>query len=272
MNQDKNRKSYYKVKLIDVHSHLSAEEFDLDREDIIKSAQAASIMKLIISTLNYSEINKAWKIINEHKDFIYLTIGCEPSLVVKKDEIKRIQDFIFQNKEIIIGIGEVGLDYYKDISAEEKSLQIGLFREWIAIAKQLNLPIIVHSRSAGKYALDILFEEKAEKVLMHAFDGKAGFAQKAAGVGFYFSIPPSVIRSQQKQRLVKALDVKRIMLESDAPVLGPIPFERNQPAYITYGLEKIAQLKNTSIENIAEIVYQNTLSFFYQIDAKAEYL
>ena len=120
----------------------------------------------------------------------------------------------------------------------------------------------VHSRSAGRHVISMLLENNAKKVQLHAFDGKASTALPALEAGYFFSIPPSISRSRQKQKLVKQLPLSCLLLETDSPVLGPVPDERNEPANITHVVDAIAEIKNVSKEEVIENAFENTCRLY----------
>jgi TatD DNase family protein len=248
------------MELIDVHSHLQDKEFDNDREDVLENAKKVGVKKIITSTLDLKDAQMSMEMFSSHKGFIYMSVGCNPCVLGRK-EIEQIQSFIRERKKDIVGIGEIGLDYYWG-EGEQRETQKENFKLWIEFAKGINLPLIVHSRSAGKYAIEILLEEKYSNVLMHGYDGKVGWALEAAKQGFYFSIPPSIVNSPQKQKLVKSIDINRIMLESDAPVLGPEKDKRNEPKNLVFAVKKISEIKNLSEDIVSEITTRNALEFF----------
>ena len=167
-------------------------------------------------------------------------------------------DFIRQNHSSLAAIGEVGLDYRVVKEAPEKAVQREILKRFIELAQELDLPLNVHSRSAGRHAIALLLENNAVRVQMHAFDGKAGAALPAVEAGYFFSIPPSVTRSRQKQKLVKRLPLSCLLIETDSPVLGPSPNERNEPANIWHCVKAIAALKETSEEAVIAAVSENT--------------
>jgi len=247
--------------LIDVHCHLQDKVFDLDRDIVLKRAKDVGVTKIIISALNLKEIPKTLEMVKAEKGYLYLTIGCSPTLT-DETQVEEIQKIIKKNKERLVGIGEVGLDYYWG-EKEKRDIQRKLFKQWINLAKELNLPLIVHSRSAGKYAIELLLqEEPPPKILMHAFDSKVGWAKKGEQSGFYFTIPTSVLHSIQKQKLVKSLNINSMMLESDAPVLSPFRGERNEPSNLKYSLEEISRIKNIPLESVEKTIYHTTINFF----------
>jgi len=238
---------------------LHDEVFDSDRDEVIKRALNCGVEIIITSTLNMRELEKALSIANKY-DCIKVSAGFDPLNLSTLDaeevahEVKRLRDKI-------VAIGEVGLDFFY-VKGEEREKQIEIFRFWINVASELKLPLIVHSRSAGKYAVEILVEEGYDKVLMHAFDGSSEWALKGASRGFMFSIPPSVIRSQQKVKLVKRIPIERLMVESDAPVLGPEPGKRNEPSNVVVSAVKIAEIKRIDLNKVCEELYLNSKSFF----------
>jgi TatD DNase family protein len=198
---------------------------------------------------------------NKYREFVFSSLGLAPT-IMDENEFGRVLELIEQNKDSIIAIGEVGLDFFRIRDDEGQTKQRERFRKFINLAKKFNKPLIVHSRSAGKYAIQVLFEDAPPKVLMHAFDGKVGWVQKGVEAGFYFSIPTSVWHSQQKMKLVVALPVERMLLETDSPVLGPQRGERNEPANIHFAAEKITEIKGIPIKEVEKQTTQNAINFF----------
>ncbi len=246
---------------VDVHCHIGSEVFDRDRSEVLRRARERGVIAIISSSLNFREAIRTLKLSREYEGYVFTSIGWNP-VDLDRNSMMKVYDLAVEQKHRIVGIGEVGLDFYYVRDQNSRRVQEEYFREWIRLAQDLDLPLIVHSRSAGKYALQILFEEGAEKVLMHAYDGKTSWAVKAADVGYYFSIPTSVWRSEQKQKLVKVIPLDQLMLETDSPVLSPFLGRRNEPANIVYAARKIAEIKNISLERVAEITTENAVKFF----------
>lgn len=249
------------MKLVDVHAHLSDSSFEADLDIVISRARENGLVAIVDCGLGLEGGLRSLNISERFKGYIYSTIGIDygAPFSFRPEELVQL---ILNNKSKIIGIGEVGLDYYTVRTDEDRIKMRGIFEMFIELAEQLDIPLIVHSRSAGKEAINILTEKNAKKVLMHAFDGKASYALKGFEAGFFFSIPPSVVRSPQKQKLVARLPLEGILLESDSPVLGIDPFKRNEPADIVFSLKEIARIKRVDPEIVAEETTKNASKLF----------
>ena len=252
------------MRLVDAHCHLEDEAFDADRDDVIRRAREAGVVAMVTSSLDLEDARKALAISSEHRGTVFLSLGFDPTLE-DEGELRAVMELAEElaRKGELVAIGEVGLDYYWARSEEARSRQVGRFREWIRLAGELGLPLVVHSRSAGKYAIQVLLEEGYDRVLMHAFDGRVGWALKGVREGgFYFSIPTSVVRSQQKRKLARALPLESLMVETDSPVLGPERGVRNEPANLPLAVKAIAAIKGLGEEEVAEATYRNAVEFF----------
>jgi TatD DNase family protein len=177
-------------------------------------------------------------------------------------ELERVTAQIRANRFQIVAIGEVGLDRWVCQDEAKRAAQREAFARIVDLARKLDLPLNVHSRSAGHHAIDMLLEKDARRVLMHAFDGKPVHALRGAEAGFLFSIPPSIVRSPQKQKLVKALPLSALALETDSPVLGAERDQRNEPAQITVALRAIAEIKGLGEEEVARQTTENARRLF----------
>lgn len=242
--------------MIDVHCHLEDDSFDGKREDIIKTARSLGVKAIITSGVGIEGAKKALEI--SDNVFVFPSIGVMPYELF---EYEKVIEIIRRERSRIVSVGEVGLDYYWG-KRETRENQRSVLGQFIELAKELGLPLVVHSRSAGRYALEVLIEEGAELVDMHAFDGSATHAAMGAEKGYYFSIPPSVVRSGQKQKLVRRISLDRLLLESDAPVLGPVREEINEPKNVLISAQEIARLKNVSFEQVIETTTNNAKELF----------
>lgn len=230
--------------IIDTHCHLHDRSFDRDRAKVIARARDAGIVAAFAMGEDYED-NLRLLDVAAREPFIRPALGHHPWRIDRASrDVPRTLKLIEENREHLIAIGEVGLDYRTAGTETERENQMAVLREFIAAGRDLGLPLSVHVRSAAHYVIDMLREENAGPAVLHAFDGKARYALEGAEMGLYFSIPATVLVSAQKQKLVRALPLDRILLESDAPALGPERGMRNEPAIIARSLAKIVELKN----------------------------
>ncbi len=246
--------------LIDTHAHLCDPVFDPDREQVLKKAEAAGIAAVIAVSENLEDAGKNVQLADRHS-MIRPAAGLYPT-ILDPELANQMCEFIRNHRSRLAAIGEVGLDYWMVKDETDREVQRDIFRRFIQLSKELDLPLNVHSRSAGRHAVAVLLEASACRVQLHAFDGKFGAALPALEAGFYFSIPPSIIRSEQKQKLAKKLPLSSLLLETDSPVLGPAPHERNEPANAIIVVKAIAELKGVSETEVTEAVGENARKLY----------
>ena len=242
--------------VIDVHAHICDPGFDKDRAEVLERARRAGVDAIIAVGENLADARKNLELAKRYP-MLKPAAGLYPTYL-DLNQAGDMADFIRQNHSILAAIGEVGLDYWAVKEEPDKERQREILKRFIELAQELNLPLNVHSRSAGRHAIALLLENNAVRVQMHAFDGKSGAALPAVEAGYFFSIPPSVARSRQKQKLVKRLPLSCLLIETDSPVLGPSPNERNEPANIRQSVKAIAALKDISEEAVIAAVSENT--------------
>ena len=245
-----------KPRIVDVHAHICDPGFDKDRAEVLERARRAGVDAIIAVGENLADARKNLELAKRYP-MLKPAAGLYPTYL-DLNQAGDMADFIRQNHSILAAIGEVGLDYWAVKEEPDKERQREILKRFIELAQELNLPLNVHSRSAGRHAIALLLENNAVRVQMHAFDGKSGAALSAVEAGYFFSIPPSVARSRQKQKLVKRLPLSCLLIETDSPVLGPSPNERNEPANIRQSAKAIAALKDISEEAVIAAVSENT--------------
>ncbi|XP_010851341.1 PREDICTED: putative deoxyribonuclease TATDN3 isoform X3 [Bison bison bison] len=267
------------IGLVDCHCHLSAPDFDHDLDDVLKKAKKANVMALVVVAEHSGEFEKIMQLSQRYNGFVLPCLGVHPVQGVSPEDQRSVtlKDLdvalpIIENyKDQLLAIGEVGLDFSPRFAGtdEQKEEQRQVLIRQVQLAKRLNLPLNVHSRSAGRPTISLLNEQGADKVLLHAFDGRPSVAMEGVKAGYFFSIPPSIIRSGQllslfskKQKLVKQLPLTSICLETDSPALGPEKQVRNEPRNISISAEYIAQVKGVSVEEVIEVTTQNALKLF----------
>jgi len=251
------------LQIVDTHAHLCDQIFDPDRDEVIRRAQEAGVETIIIVSENLEDARRNIMLAKEYS-CLKPAAGLYPEYADIKETLRMI-DFIRDHQQSFYAVGEVGLDFWIAKEDEAKEMQREVFRQFIQLAGELDLPVNVHSRSAGRHAVAMLLENGAVRVQMHAFDGKASAALPAVEAGFFFSVPPSVIRSRQKQKLLKNLPLSCLLVESDSPVLGPDPEKRNEPANILTSVKAIAGIKDISYQEVFEAVCENTLKLYGEL-------
>ncbi len=266
-----------KFLLIDTHAHLDDARYDADRGAVIERAVEAGVKEIITvgcwdKVKGFSGVER---ILGEY-DFIYGALGVHPHDA--KDALKNDNDEPFGliktlalNKRFggrskIVAIGETGLDYHYENSPKEAQKEV--FRRQINLARELNLPIIIHSREAEEDTLEILREEDAGDVggVFHCFSGSPGMAARALKMGLYLSFTGVVTfpKATSLAETIKNIPVEKMLLETDCPYLAPVPErgKRNEPAFLINTALRVAELKGLSIADVARITTQNAGELF----------
>ncbi len=251
--------------LVDSHAHLEMKDFDKDRERVIARAQEAGVKYIITVATNIPDIQKAIEIAQKN-DGVFVALGIHPH---ESKEIKD-EDFValrsLAREEKVVAFGEIGLDFYRLLSPRE--IQLRRFRELLRLGKEIALPIIIHARDAEEEILKILREEADGqwRGVFHCFSGDLAMAKQVIQMGFFISIPGTVTfkKSLVLQEVVQKIPLEKILLETDAPFLTPEPYrgKRNEPAFLRFTAEKIAQLRGLSFADVARITSLNARLLF----------
>ena len=252
--------------LIDSHCHLDDARYDGDREAMIARARSGGVGHFVTIGCDLATSRAAVALAEQH-DFVSATVGVHPH------EVKLIEDHWYAALKTlaqsprVVAYGEIGLDYHYNHSPQD--VQRERFREQVRLARELRLPIVIHTREAQEDTIAILKEEKATEVggVFHCFSGDAWLAKDALDLGFYLSFS-GVITFQNATMLrdiVKTIPMDRILVETDAPYLTPAPNrgKRNEPAYVRHVAEKIAELHGLSVQQVEEATTQNTKQLFH---------
>lgn len=251
--------------LFDSHAHLDARKFDNDRDDVIIRAKESGVSYIMNPGADFESSVKSVELASKY-DMIYAAVGVHPH------DAKTMDDMILQllkgltKKPKVMAVGEIGLDFHYDYSPRD--IQRKCFREQIRLAKEVNLPIIVHDRKANNEVMSILREEKAFDigVLMHCYSGSAELASQYVHKGAYISIAgPVTFKSARKTvEVVETVPLDYLMIETDSPYLTPHPYrgKRNESSYVKYVAEKIAEIKEISLEEVIEKTTENAKRYF----------
>ena len=248
-----------KNSLTDTHFHL---ELSDDIPNILKRAEDNNVSNFIISGCDIQGIKDALEIINKYPN-IYLTIGLHPDEVkdFNQNTIPYLEKLIKENKKII-GIGEIGLDYYHN--KENKEEQKSLFKAQLDLASKLDLPVVIHTRDAFQDTYDILKEYNL-KGTIHCFSGPLENAKKYLSLGYLLGIGGvSTYKNTNLKETLKDIPLESIVLETDSPYLSPEPLRRkaNEPKNIKIIAENLATIKNTSLEEVTKITTNNVLKTY----------
>jgi TatD DNase family protein len=247
--------------LYDTHAHLCDSSFEHDLPDVLDRARDAGVAAIVAVGETVQEAQRNLELADSYPDLIFPAAGLFPT-ILDLEQANELTKLIRREQGRLVGIGEVGLDHWKVEGEEDRDLQRQIFALFIDLSVELDLPINVHSRAAGGKTIEFLLERGAKKVHLHAFDGRAAKALPGVEAGYFFSVPPSVARSPQKQKLVRRLPLSCLLLETDSPVLGAVPDERNEPANVRAALEAISQIKEVSAGEVAEATAENTLRLY----------
>lgn len=251
---------------IDSHCHLSVEDYN-NVDKVIKEAINNNVKYLIVSGYDKNSIKEVIELSKKYSN-VYLTLGYHPSEanITNDSDLDDLKQIIKNNSKIV-GIGEIGLDYHWEKENKEKQKQ--LFIKQIEIAKELNLPVVIHSRDAFQDTYDILKETK-HKGVIHCFSGNKENAKMYLDLGYYIGIGGVLtFKNSNLKDTIKEIPLDRIVLETDSPYLTPMPHrgEQNEPKYIPLIAEEMAKNLNKSVEEIAEITTKNIVEIYdIQID------
>jgi TatD DNase family protein len=250
-------------KIVDTHTHICDSIFDGDRGEVLNKAAETGVGAVLAVAENISDARRNIELAAKHS-MIRPAAGLYPT-ILDLEQAEEMLSFIRRERSKLVAIGEVGLDFWVVKEEPQKEIQKEILKGFIKLSKELDLPLNIHSRSAGRHAVAFLLEYGATRVQMKAFDCRASAALPAVEAGFFFSIPPSVVRSRQKQKLVKQLPLSCLLVETDSPVLGPDPKQRNEPANVTISIKAIAELKGIAEDDVTEAVCENTFCLYGNI-------
>jgi TatD DNase family protein len=252
---------------IDTHCHLDLKQYEQDREKVIQRAIKNKINTIISIGTDLISSQKSIELAEKFA-VIYASVGIHPNDCAQIDDkaINQIKKLTAHNK--VVAIGEIGLDYYRNYAPVKKQQEI--FKSQLKLARSLKLPVIIHNRDAHEDIYNILVDEKAAEIggVFHSFTGDQHFLESILAFNFYVSFTGSVtFKNSKSKELVQNVPLEKLLLETDSPFLTPVPFrgKKNEPAYITYIAEKIAQIKKISIEELAEITTENAKNLFNKI-------
>ena len=254
--------------IVDSHCHLDFKDFQDDLDLVIKKAYNANVKHMLSISVNLEDFNNVYKVANSY-DNIYCTTGIHPNNVPenKNNELLFEKLSLNLNKKKVIGVGETGLDFYRN--EENRINQIEYFNTHLEVSGLLNYPTIVHTRNAEKDTINCIekaVKKHSTKGLIHCFTSTMELAKKVLDEGFYISFSGIITFKKVDDLIdvVKYVPLDRILVETDAPFLAPMPFrgKRNEPSFVTHTLKKIAEIKKKKVEDMAQITTNNFFNLF----------
>lgn len=243
-------------KIFDTHAHYDDSAFDIDRNELLANLPSMDVCTIVnqATDIKTAEISIA---LAEQYDYVYAAVGVHPECLegLEEDYIQKLRD-LAQHKKVV-AIGEIGLDYYYDIP---KELQKRVFEEQLLLAGELNMPVCVHDREAHGDTMDVL-RKYNPKGVVHCFSGSAEMAKEVLSLGMYIGIGGVVTfkNARKAVEVMQQVPLDRFVLETDAPYLAPVPFrgKRCDSSYIKYTAQKIAEIRDLSLNEVLELAEQN---------------
>jgi len=265
--------------LIDTHAHVNFKSFKDDSDEVIKRSLDSGIQVINVGSQYYTS-KRAIEMAEKYETGVWAIIGLHPDHLKDQEwedegvKVKTSVEKFDREKYIklaeskrVVAIGECGIDYYH--GEENKDDQIATFKEEIRLAAELNLPVMVHCRNAYKDVLEVITEEKkkyGEKLrgTIHSYLGRLSYATEFNKMGFLISFNGIITYARDYDKVIRGIDLENILTETDCPWLTPIPHrgERNEPSYVKYVAEKIAEIKNIDVKEVKDSTTQNAKRLF----------
>lgn len=248
--------------MIDTHCHLAHPDLIKNVDQIIQDAKKQ--MDAVILSVAPDDKEESFKIYEKYKGFVFISLGIHP-IDVQKMTDKQIEDykqFVLEHKNDMVAIGEVGLDYHwiKDKKTNIRTKQV--FIEFLDIAKELNLPVVLHLRKAAQEGFDIITNNDIKKAIFHCYAGNLTLAKEIIEQGYYISVSTNLMNSKNTKKIAKRFPLENLLTETDAPYLSPFPGKPNVPQNVKYILEKMSGLRQQPIKEIDKVIMNNAKKLF----------
>jgi TatD DNase family protein len=249
--------------LIDTHCHLDFPDFDQDRDAVLERAREAGIECVINIGSSLSGSRRSVELAQRYRN-IYASVGVHPHEADRYTAETERELVALSSAAKVVAIGEIGLDYYKNYSQHDNQRKV--FSALIGVAKEKNLPLVIHTREAQEDTLRMLKEAMPLTAVVHCFSGNADFLEQCLALGFYISFTCNITykKADALRALVKLAPLERMLLETDAPYLSPDGFrgKRNEPSFVLRLTEEVGRLKDVDKEVVARVTTENAYAFF----------
>ncbi len=249
---------------VDSHCHLNYDDYKEDLDAVIQRAKDVDITTMVSICTEMAEAQAILDLANKHEE-LFCTVGVHPHEAKEAGSDLQAQLKQFTKFDKVIGLGETGLDYYYEHSPQQEQKQA--FQTHIDVAEETGLPLIIHTRDAEQDTVDMLVEKQGKVTgVFHCFSGSAWLAEKALEMGFYISISGIVTfkKADDLRDIVKSVPLDKLLVETDAPYLAPVPKrgKRNEPAFMIYTAEVVAELKGVSMKGLGQATTDNFKTLF----------
>ncbi len=249
--------------IFETHAHFDDKRYNDDRHEALMECFNNDITKIVNIGADMKSSKKSVEMANQY-EFVYASVGVHPHDVKNMQQKDLEQLKTWSKQEKVVAIGEIGLDYYYEYS--DKETQRKWFIEQLKLANELDLPVVIHSRDADNECYEIIKEYRPKSAVIHCFSGSRELAQKYVDMGYYIGVG-GVITFKNAKRLVevvKSIPLEKILIETDAPYLTPEPHrgQRNTSVFLKYVTEKVANLKEISVENVENTTFENAMTFY----------
>lgn len=261
--------------MIDTHCHIDEEAFEPDREEVIARQQQSGVQAMIVPGVNVTSINSVMEVCHAHPGYCYPALGLHPEDVKAdwREQLATVEAAIRAHRDELVAIGEIGLDYYWDKTFKEEQKEV--LRRQLLLARELNLPVILHNREATEDILTIV-KEVGGRGVFHCYSGSKETAEIILKMGFYLGIGgvltfknsklSETLRelNQSEIKIQQSEILNRLLLETDAPYMAPTPHrgERNESRFMALVAERLAQVLNVSVDEIIEATSANARQLF----------
>ena len=252
---------------VDTHTHLYLEEFDNDRENVVRNAVHNGVNSLFLPNINSSTIDTMMALSDTFPGHCFPMMGLHPTSVKAnyKEELAIVDGHLSSPEKRFSAIGEIGIDLYW--SREFEDIQLSVFSFQLDLAVKYNLPVVIHTRNSFEQAVNVIEEKNNHLIrgIFHCFGGSLKQAQKAIDLGFLLGIGGIITyKNSGLQEVVENVGLEHLVLETDAPFLPPVPYrgQRNESAYIPLIAQRIAEIKKTDLSDVADVTTKNALKLF----------
>jgi len=255
------------MKFVDVHIHLSDPDYSQKVSEIVDDARRSNVVALVSNSMNLQTSLLCLQLAEEYPNLVYAALGVHPWNVksLSPNETQDVINLIFQHKEKVVAVGEIGLDYQYARSGKSLDLQLQVFHEMLRTAEKISLPVIIHSRETAPKIMSLLPSYDLKKVLFHWFSSKfIGLLSQIVDRRYYITEGPPAVYSSGIREIIRRIPLTNLLTETDGPLRfgGPFKGEMTTPSFIPLVVKAIAQIKDMKETEVADQIFQNFTDFF----------